>query len=151
MAKKISIIMLLALCLWGVSVSTASASWFDWIAGGGSSSGGDNSGLVRCGNGTGTTGSPAATNCDFAAAVDMINRIIDYLIMISMPLAAISFAYAGWLYLSAGDNTGQVSKARTIFLDVGIGVIIILSGWLVFKLIATTFLNPNAGYGTYLN
>jgi hypothetical protein len=146
MAKKISIIMLLALCLWSVSGGVVSAA------------------LVNCGQTAGDkagigadSNTPAALGCGFADAVAMINTLIKYLIMISMPLAAIAFAYAGWLYLSAGENTSNVTKARTIFLDVGIGVIIILSGWLVFTLIAQTFLkttstpdNPGDPYGTYL-
>lgn len=121
--------MLLAICLWGISGSVASAA------------------LVTCGT---ANDSSAATNCTFVSLITMINEIIKYLIMIAMPLAAISFAYAGWLYLSAGDDTGKVTKARTIFTDVGIGLIIVLSGWLVFHLIQTTFLNTDAGYGTYL-
>ena len=71
--------------------------------------------------------------------------------MISLPLAAVSFAYAGWLYMSAGDKPANISKAKTIFADVGIGLILVISGWLVFKLIETTFLNTGAGYATYLN
>jgi hypothetical protein len=140
MAKKVFITMLLALCLFSVSSSAVLA---------------DNA-LVQCGrtkdvwNGS-LTAQQQAQDCNFAAAVQMINDIINYLIMISMPLAAIAFAYAGWLYLSAGDDTGKVKKAHEIFLSVGVGVIVILSGWLLFKLISTTFLNPSSGYGTYLN
>lgn len=137
MAKKISIIILLAVCLFstfGFTVLAATPGPND---------------LVQCGR----VGTPQvqAEACNFAAAVNMINKIITWLIMIAVPLAAIAFAYAGWLYLSAGDNSGQVTKAHTIFIDVGIGFILVLSAWLVFKLIATTFLNPSAGYGTYLN
>ena len=140
MAKKVFIVMLLAVCLWGVSGSVVLA---------------DNA-LVQCGRQTGTTANPEsnstpyALQCNFASAVEMINTIIGYAIGISMPLAAIAFAYAGWLYLSAGDNPGKVGDAKKIFIDVGIGVAILLSGWLVFTLIATTFLDKSANYGTYL-
>ena len=139
MAKKISIIILLALCLWSVSSLTVSAA------------------LVTCGKVAGTgagigagSTTTAAQGCGFADAVLMINNIIDYLIMIAMPLAAVAFAYAGWLHLTAGEDTGKVDKARRIFLDVGVGVLIVLSGWLVFSLIATTFLNSNYVNNTYL-
>jgi hypothetical protein len=107
-------------------------------------------GLVSCGKGSGTADNPAALNCDFAAAIAMINTLINYLIMISMPLAAVGFAWGGWLYLTAGGESG-IEKSKKVFTSVGIGIIVILSGWLVFKLIETTFLNTNNGYATYLN
>lgn len=127
--------MLLVLCLWGV-LGGAALAVTDPSAGG----------LVNCGK-----GDAGPLDCNFAKAVAMANVIINWLIMIATSLAAIAFAYAGWLYLSAGDNSGQVTKARAIFLDVAIGFIILLSAWLVFKFIETTFLNTNNGYATYLN
>lgn len=132
--------MLLVLCLWSVSGTLVLAA----------------DPLVTCGRtGTGTA-QQQAESCNFVAAVAMINTLIKYLIMISIPLAAVAFAYAGWLHLSAGDNSGQVTQARKIFTSVGIGFIIVLSGWLVFTLIAQTFLkdktdSTGAPYGTYLN
>ena len=132
MIKKIFIVLTIVICLLNVFSSVVLAA----------------DGLVQCGTGSGAS---AATDCDFAAAVAMINRLINYLIMIAVPIAAVAFAYAGWLYLSSGGNTGQVEKAKEIFTDVGIGFIIVLSGWLVFTAIAKNFLNPSAGYGTYLN
>lgn len=103
--------------------------------------------LVNCGTGN---DQKAALDCNFSKLMEMINIIINYLIMIALPLAAISFAYAGWLYLAAGDSSSNVSKAKTIFADVGIGLVLVLSSWLIFKLIETTFLNKSAGYDTYL-
>ncbi len=135
--KKIFIITLIALSLWSVSGSvTMAASWTN--------------GLVTCGKGAGTPDKPAATSCDFSALIDMVNTIIQYLIFIAMPLAAISFAYAGWIYLSAGGDTGKVKKAHEIFANVGIGLILVLSAWLIFKLIATKFLSDTYSSSTYL-
>ena len=145
MAKKVSITLLLAFCLWGVSGGVALAVT-DPSAGG----------LVTCGRATDASGKALsaqqqAESCNFAAAVAMINRLIDYIIVFATSLAAVSFAYAGWLRLSAGDNSGQVTKSNKIFTSVGIGFIVILSAWLVFKFIETTFLNTSNGYATYLS
>ena len=114
MIKKIFITLTIVICLLNVSVSVVSAA-----------------GLVPCGE--------TATECDFSKLIETINGLIKYLIMIAMPLSAIAFAYAGWLYLTAGGNTGQVDKAKGVFADVGIGLIIILSGWLLFKFIESEF------------
>lgn len=123
--------MLIVLCFWGVFGSVALAD-----------------GLVTCGR----TGSAQAQaqGCNFSTLFDMINTIIGYVIAISMPLAAIAFAYAGWLRLTSGGNPGQITKSNHVFISVGIGVMVILGGWLVFRLIADTFLNSANNYGTYL-
>ncbi len=141
--KKVVVSLALVLCVYGVFASTvlAASSTADPSAGG----------LVTCGRTGSGSSQQQATSCNFTALVSMVNTIIQYLIYIALPLAAISFAYAGWLYMSAGENSSQVSKAKTIFIDVGIGFILVLSAWLVFKLIETTFLNTGNGYSTYLN
>jgi hypothetical protein len=56
------------------------------------------------------------------------------------------FAYAGYLYLTAMGNSGQISKAHTVFLDAIIGFIIMLSAWLFVDFILTALLkgdNPS--------
>ncbi len=141
LAKKISITLLISFCLWGTFSSTILAA---------------DSALVQCGREgspgvNATSGTPLALGCGFADFIKLINTIINYLIIISMPLAAVAFAWAGWLYLSAGEDTGKVKTARAIFTDVGIGLIILLSGWLVFKLIADNFLNTFYAGSTFLN
>ena len=134
--KKTFILLLVALSLWSVSVNFAMAS-FDW-----------SNGLVQCGR----TGSAQqqATGCDFTALINLVNTLIQYLIFIAMPLAAIAFAYAGWIYLSAGGDTGKVKKAHQLFMSVGIGFALILSAWLIFKYIAVTFLSPYYSGSTFL-
>jgi hypothetical protein len=104
--------------------------------------------LVTCG----ITGDAEkqATSCNFLALVDMINRIIRYLIMIALPLSAIAFAVAGWKYLTAGGNTGNIESAKKIFTSVAIGISVLLAGWLVFKLIADNFLSKEYKDSTFL-
>lgn len=124
------------MCAWGVCGDFAYAQ--DPSAGG----------LVKCGYGG--SAQSDATSCDFAEAINLINRLITYLVVISMPIAAIAFAYAGWLYLSAGGNSSKVSRAIGVFTSVGIGLVIILSGWLVFKFIANNFLSSDYINSTFL-
>ena len=139
--KKIFIVALLMLCLWSVVGVMATAQSTDPSTGG----------LVTCGRGTGTADKPAALDCNFAALMNMINVIIRYMIFISLPLAAIAFAIAGWIYLSAGGDTGKVKKAKQIFISVGTGFALILSAWLIFQYIANTFLStkPDSSGATY--
>ena len=55
----------------------------------------------------------------------------------SAPVAAVAFAWAGVLYLTAAGDEGKIGKAHAIFTDVLIGLGIVLSAWLIVKLIVT--------------
>jgi len=91
-------------------------------------------GLVQCGTGD-TSG--AASECDFAAFMSLVNRLINFMLFVlAIPFAAISFAYAGYLYLSSSaGNEGNVKKAHEIFSTVAINLIIAFSAWLVIHAI----------------
>jgi hypothetical protein len=42
-----------------------------------------------------------APNCDFADFMDLVRRIMNFIILLSIPLATIAFAYAGYLFLTS--------------------------------------------------
>ncbi len=88
------------------------------------------SGLVQCGTGEGPD---AANQCGFNDIISLIQRIINFLLFaIAVPLAAISFAYAGYLYLTAGVNPSNIGKAKTIFVNVIVfGLPLALAAWLI--------------------
>ncbi|MBI4118297.1 MAG: hypothetical protein HY455_02060 [Parcubacteria group bacterium] len=93
-------------------------------------------GIVPC---EGTVESP----CNFDAFVLLIQQVIDFLLTsIAMPVAALSFAYAGYLYLTAAGNEGQAKKAIGIFTTVAYGIIFALAAWLLINLIVNTLLRP---------
>ena len=86
--------------------------------------------------------------CGYADLITMANNIISFLVIdISVPIATISFVYAGFLYITSGGNEGQVSKAHEIFKKVIIGFIIAASAWLLVHMILTTF-NVGTQYKT---
>jgi len=80
-------------------------------------------------------------DCDFNALMTLFNRVISFIFYVSIPLAAISFSYAGYLYLSAAGNTGQIEKAHEIFKKVLIGFVFILSAWLIVYAITNSLLD----------
>ncbi|MBM3260835.1 hypothetical protein FJY93_00255 [Candidatus Kaiserbacteria bacterium] len=69
-----------------------------------------------------------------------INRIFFFLITLGAMLAVGRLAYAGWLYM-LGDNYGNLSKAKTIIGNVVIGLLLLLSIWLILNLINPQILN----------
>lgn len=91
--------------------------------------------LPNCGRG--------GVECGFEHLIQLLRNIMNWLIIMSVPLAALSFAYAGWLYISAGGNSGQVSKAHGIFTNVAIGFSIVLAAWLIVYAVAKALLKDS--------
>lgn len=100
-----------------------------------------NGGLVPCGlggfvsgiNGNGTSGTDqnAATGCQACNLAQLISLVIKFLIGLSIPIAALLFAYAGVLYFTSGANPGNKEKAKAVFKNVFIGFLFAITGWLV--------------------
>ncbi|MBI5005223.1 MAG: hypothetical protein HZC03_01310 [Candidatus Lloydbacteria bacterium] len=86
-------------------------------------------GLVPCG---GSGQDP----CTLSSFFVLIKNIIDFLLRdIATPLAAVTFAVAGWMYLTAAGDAGKIKSAHELFKNVAIGFIIALSAWLVVNAI----------------
>ncbi len=69
----------------------------------------------------------------------MINTIIDFILKyLAVPIAAIMFAYAGIKLLLAGGESGQMSKAKEIFVNVAWGLVLVAGAWLIVKLVLST-------------
>ncbi len=101
-------------------------------------------GIVRpCEKGATLHSGTAEKECTFEDLVILVKRIIDYIFFFSIPLTAISFSYAGYLYLTAGGNSSKISQANGIFSKVLMGFVVMLSAWLIVKLVASQLLNSN--------
>ncbi len=84
--------------------------------------------LVPCG----TTANPGP--CNFDALMELINRVIQFVLFdLTIPLAAIIFAYAGVILLTGGSSDEKRNKAKSIFMNVFWGLIIALSAWLIVE------------------
>jgi len=83
-------------------------------------------GLVLCGKGD------SPDDCTFEAFICLLRRIMNFLLFVlAVPIAAISFAWAGWLYLSAAGNESKIKQAHEIFGTVLLGLCIALAAWLI--------------------
>lgn len=77
-------------------------------------------------------------DCDFNQLVLLGGNLVDFAFYISIPLAAIAFVYAGYLFVTAVGDPGKVKKAGEIFQKVALGFIIVLSAWLVVSVFVKT-------------
>lgn len=95
-------------------------------------------GLVTCGRGADVaSGRPADSKygCTFQDALTLINKVINFiLVYMVVPIAAIMFAYAGFLLVTAGGEVASArTKAKEIFLNALIGLAISVACWLIIK------------------
>lgn len=80
-------------------------------------------------------------DCDFGDFMTLVQNLINFLVVVSIPIVVVLFAYAGFLYLTAAGNQSQISKGKSMMAAAAIGFIIVLSAWLIVKLIVGALLN----------
>ena len=86
--------------------------------------------------------------CNFAALMNTIAKGINFLFYISIPVAATLFAYAGALYMTG--TSGNIGTAKKIFTSVGIGFIIMVTGWFGVRTFVDWFVKDTSGANTFL-
>ncbi len=86
-------------------------------------------GLVPC---DGSVANP----CEFDQFLKLINTVIDFIFTnLVIPIAAIMFAYAGFELITSGGETSKREKAKGIFTNVAIGLIIAVAAFLIVQTI----------------
>lgn len=107
------------------------------------------SGLVQC-DGVITPGETYRKNvCDFNDLLGTVKFIINWIFIISIPLATALFAYAGILYLTG--TQGNIGTAKDIFSSVAKGFIIMLIAWFAVVTVVNWFVEKNSGADIFIN
>jgi len=89
-------------------------------------------------------GDPKGVVCDWNALVMLAQRLMNFAIMLSVPIGGATFAYAGFLLVTAGPDTGAREKAKGLIWNVVIGMLITLSAWLIVYLITSSLLRDSS-------
>jgi len=97
--------------------------------------------LVPC-NGV-KTADGTGNECDFNQLIILANRVIKFLLYLAIPLTTGMILYTGWLYLTANGDTGQLEKAKKMFVPVIIGLFWIGASYILIYTVIDQFLNPN--------
>jgi hypothetical protein len=95
--------------------------------------------VVNC---TGYTNpdAPGSVSCGTCELVGLIGNGITFIIAIFSGIATLLFAWAGFLMLSSRGSTAQVQKGKAIFGNVLVGLLIMLSAWLIVDVVMKGFL-----------
>jgi len=83
--------------------------------------------------------------CDLATVAQ---NVLNTGIYVAVFLSAVLFAWAGWLYLSSVAG-GEISRAKEIFVNVAVGLVIILAGWLVVDTLMRTLVGNGGSFGPW--
>ena len=90
-------------------------------------------GLVPCGHAT----NGVITNpCSFGDLMTLINEGIKFILFkLAIPIAAIMFAYAGFLMVPSGGSTEARGRAKKIFSNAVYGIVFAAGAWLIIRTI----------------
>ena len=97
-----------------------------------------NNGLVsNCGYDIKTLSNPDGTGraCGLSDLITLIQRLIEYIFMLILPIAAIVFVYVGYLFLTSGGNPDKRKTAKKAMVSLVTGIVIIMAAWLIVRTI----------------
>ena len=103
------------------------------------------SGLATC---TGVPDGSGRPVCDFTQLVAEVRTFMNWLFVISIPLAVALFAYAGILYMLGAP--AKRTQANGIFKAAGIGFAIMLTAWALVYTIVGWITASGSGVTTFL-
>jgi hypothetical protein len=80
-----------------------------------------------------------AGRCEWKDLLTLINNLITFTLkFMVVPIAAIMFAYAGLIMVTSGSESASAwTKAKSIFLNTAIGLVLALAAWLIVRLVLT--------------
>ena len=99
--------------------------------------------IVTCGNND-------PSECNFNSITAMVNEGLKWFITISISVVTISFAIAGGMMLMKPGDSAKRSKAKDVFKNTVIGLIIVLIAYLVVYTILKGITNTNSGVFRFL-
>lgn len=101
----------------------------------------DAAGLVPCDG--------VKTPCNACTLTVMADRLIEYLFTVLTLVVVLMIMYSGFkLVLSQGDP-GAWSNAKSMFTNVVIGFVIILSAWLIVDTVMKVLVGGDDGFGPW--
>lgn len=80
---------------------------------------------------------PKCTDCGWNDLMTLINNVITFILKyMAIPISAIMFAYAGFLLVTAGGEAAHArTKAKEIFMNTLIGLVLAIGSWLIISTI----------------
>lgn len=85
------------------------------------------------------------TDCTICHIATLAQNLLNFGIYVAVFLSAVLFAWAGFKALTAAGNSEKYADAKRIFGNVLIGLVIILTGWLIIDTLMKTMTDGSFG------
>jgi len=95
------------------------------------------------------TGASGDNPCKLCHIAQLAQNALNAGIYIAVFLSAVLFAWAGFRYITAGGESSHASEAKKIFWNVGIGLVLMLSAWLIVDFIMKMLVSESVLVGPW--
>ncbi|MFA7216756.1 MAG: pilin [Candidatus Paceibacterota bacterium] len=98
------------------------------------------------GSGSGYTGvvpSCEGDTCNFSDIIVTIKSLVNFATGIALMFSVVVIAYAGYNYMTSGDNAGKRAEANKMLWKVVVGIILVMAAWLIVNLIVSVLVDEN--------
>lgn len=73
--------------------------------------------------------------CTFDDFLTLMKNVFNFVISFAIIISSIAFAYAGYLYITSGGDSGKTKQATSIFTNFAVGLFFLLAAFLIIQLI----------------
>lgn len=87
--------------------------------------------------------------CGFGGVLAIVQNLVNFIIGIAIIFATIIMVWAGGLYILSATNPESRSTANKMLLNAVIGLLIVLSAWLVVDFVMKTLYNNGSEFGPW--
>lgn len=83
-------------------------------------------------------GTNLGNECTFCDFMHLVQNLLNFVLLMAVVTAGALFAWAGWLYVIDGGNGSKVKQAKSIFLNVIIGLVLVIGAYTIVSTIMKT-------------
>ena len=88
---------------------------------------------------------------DWGCVLQVVQNIINVGISLGVIFVVLAIAYGGFLFMTNSANPANLEKGRAVMMNAIIGLVVVLSAWLVVDFVMKALYNPDAAFegGTF--
>lgn len=87
--------------------------------------------------------------CGFGGVLAIIQNVVNFIIALSIIVATIIIAWAGGLYMLSATNPESRSMANKMLINAAVGLVIVLSAWLIVDFVMKTLYDNGSEFGPW--
>lgn len=89
------------------------------------------------------------TQCNFCTFMDLVGNLIRFFFVLLTIVAILMIMYAGFLLVTSAGDVGAMTRAKSMFTNVVIGFIIVLSAWLIVDTVMKALITDQSKFGVW--